>query len=382
MILEFTFWVLIVFTLYAYVGYPLVLKILSVFSDKAVIRGHDCPRVSLIISAYNEEKWIREKLENSISLDYPRENLEIIVVSDASTDGMEDIARTYESVGVRTLRIEGRLGKAMCLNHVVPAATGEILVFSDANSLYQPAAIKNLVRNFADPTIGFVTGHTKYRDVDDSSGSYETVSLYSRVELVTKRLESRLGACVGADGAIFAIRKGLYRPLRSEDINDFVIPLNIIGQGFRGILEEAAYCIEESASGKKGEYLRQVRISNRTLRALFAYRHLFNVFKFGLLSVELFSHKMAKYLVPFALLGILIVNAFLLGDGVLYRGVFAGQLLFYGTALLGSILKETKFPLRGLLQFSRSFTSANLAILKGWFTLVQGEKFITWQKAR
>ena len=239
--------------IYPYVGYPAVLWLISLFILK---KSKEEPvqllsKVTLLISAYNEEGVIKDKIINSLALSYPKDLLEIVVVSDGSEDRTKDIVEQYGDKGVILRHYEGRIGKTACLNKASPLANGDIIVFSDANSHYDKGAVNNLVRNFSDNNIGFVTGTTKYI-TNDNENSVESVGLYTKIEKLTKTLESRISSCVGADGAIFAIRKNLYQPLKDYDINDFVIPLNVVKQGYRGILESNAYCIEKTASDIKG----------------------------------------------------------------------------------------------------------------------------------
>lgn len=213
--IEVLFWLSLFVIIYAYAGYPILLWSLSRFlkrkpSADALSKAHHLPMVTLIVSAYNEEKVIGDKLNNALALDYPRELLEIVVVSDGSSDGTVRIVSGFADQGVVLRHYEGRIGKTACLNQVVPLATGEIIVFSDANSTYERGALKALVRSFQDRTIGFVTGWTRYVSHRDRMAVVNPLGLYSRLELITKELESRLGSCVGADGAIFAIRRELY----------------------------------------------------------------------------------------------------------------------------------------------------------------------------
>ena len=197
-------------------------------------------------------------------LEYPRQLLEIVVISDGSTDRTNEIVQSYADRGVQLRVFEGRIGKTACLNRVVPEANGDVIVFSDANALYEKDAVRDLAANFSDPTIGFVTGSTRYA-VMPGAGEAATVGLYAALEQFTKKAESRIGSCVGADGAIFAIRKHLYPPLGEADINDLVIPLTIVRRGYRGVLEPAAFCIEPTAGDARGEFRRQVRITSRSL---------------------------------------------------------------------------------------------------------------------
>jgi cellulose synthase/poly-beta-1,6-N-acetylglucosamine synthase-like glycosyltransferase len=378
----FLFWISLFAIFYAYVGYPLLLFFISIFfkSESSSETLKELPSVSLLISVYNEEKVIGDKIENSLALNYPGELLEIVVISDSSDDRTDEIVSRCVDRGVILRSYPGRIGKTACLNKAVPIAKGDIIVFSDANSKYERNAIRELVKHFSDERIGFVTGHTQYVSETDRE-KVLPIGVYSRIERLTKKLESVISSCIGADGAIFAIRKELYEPLSDSDINDFVIPLQIIRKGFRGVIEEKAICVEETAKGTKGEYDRQVRITNRTIRALFQNADMLNPLKYGFFSFELFSHKLLKFLTPYFVIALFTANIFLLIDGTFYLMTFIGQILFYSLAALGYIRKYRK-GISKLIFFSETFAMANLAILMGWMNFIKGETFVTWTKDR
>jgi len=374
-----TFWVALLAILYAYVGYPALLWLLSRLTRlderSRAEQSTRLPSVSLIVSAYNEEKVIGEKLKNALSLDFPRELLEIVVVSDGSTDRTGELVLQFAHQGVVLRHFEGRIGKTACLNRALPLATGQIIVFSDANSDYEKGALKALVHPFNKSTVGFVTGWTKYGSGDGVAA--DSLGLYSRIELITKELESRVGSCIGADGAIFAIRKELYLPLKDYDINDFVIPLSINQQGYRGVLQRDAICFEKDAGGAKGEFHRQVRITNRTIRAIVNYRQLLNPLRFGLLSFELFSHKVCKFLVPLFMVALLVTNPVLAEQGGFFLMVLVAQGTFYAAA--GAALFVPKGSLFSrIVEAARTFVVVNTAIALAWVKYLQGETYTTW----
>jgi cellulose synthase/poly-beta-1,6-N-acetylglucosamine synthase-like glycosyltransferase len=374
----FFFWFSGVFILYSYFGYPLVLKIISLF--KPARRSMNAPslerKVTLLISAYNEEAVIEEKILNSLALHYPRSLLEIVVVSDGSTDTTCDIVSRYADRGVKLWHYEGRIGKTACLNQAVRRAEGEVIVFSDANSQYNKEAIRELVKHFADERVGFVTGRTIYvsGDAEKAPGS---IGLYSKIEQWTKTLESEIGSCVGADGAIFAIRKALYRPLNGFDINDFVIPLNVVKQGYWGKLENNAFCLEKTAGAPRDEFYRQVRIANRTIRALVNHADLLNPLRFGFLSFEIFSHKVVRLFVPFFMLLLFLTSLGLAVHASFYLLFFTGQLFFYFAAGLNHSFDGPKGASR-LFSIPHTFSLVNLAIAYGWIQYFKGETYVVW----
>jgi len=218
---------------YVYIGYPALLMLLNrIIAAKKVDRAPIEPEVTLLVSCYNEVQVVRSKIENSLSIDYPSEKFEVIFISDGSDDGTDEIIEEYAGQGIKLIRQEGRQGKTSALNLAVPAARGEIIVFSDANAMYQNDAIRKLVRNFNDPAVGYTVGAALYSDSDENSAS-SSENAYWQYEIVLKTMESDLHSVVGGDGAIYAIRRSLYETLDAKDINDFVNPLQIVAKGFQ-----------------------------------------------------------------------------------------------------------------------------------------------------
>jgi cellulose synthase/poly-beta-1,6-N-acetylglucosamine synthase-like glycosyltransferase len=333
----------------------------------------------MIVSAYNEEEVIAEKIRNALALDYPHGLLRIIVVSDGSTDRTLQIVREFADRGVTLRHYEGRIGKTACLNRVLPLVASDIVVFSDANSIYDGHALRALVVPFVDGTVGFVTGWTTYKSAEGVSRG--SLGIYSKLELITKELESQLMSCIGADGAIFAIRRELYVPLKNYDINDLVLPFSINERGYRGVLQRAAICAEHDAGGSKGEFQRQVRITSRTIRAIVNYRQLLNPFRFGFLSFELFSHKASRLVVPFFMVALLVSNLLLAAHGGFYLMALAAQSIFYSLAAIG-VLIPTSAPLWRIVETARTFVVVNAAIGLAWIKYMQGETFVTWSPTR
>lgn len=376
---EYLFWISLGAIIYANLGYTLVLLMFSRFNRTAKLRSGEergLPRVSLLISAYNEEAVIEEKILNSLSLNYPRELLEIFIVSDGSDDKTDEITKAYAEKGVRLVRWEGRIGKSACLNRTVPLAGGEIIVFSDANSRYDREAVRHLVSGFADDRVGFVTGRTIYTG-EEGDGNVRSAGLYTRLEVLTKRIESRKLACMGADGAVFAIRGNLYQSLRNEDINDLVIPLSIFRRGFGGVLEERAFCIENAARSADEEFRRQMRMAARTLRAILSNADLLNPFRHGLIAFELFSHKVAKLIVPFMVVALFTTTFILAGHRTIYTVAMVGELFFLVLAGIGRVFSRTGFLLGGAV-LCYSFLAVNFAIFRGWLKFMRGETFVRW----
>lgn len=346
MILEIIFFLSVLMIVYGFVGYPILLRLLvflkynSSSSDAAAqYTDTELPTITLLISVYNEEDVIEKKILNSLSLDYPLDKLEILVVSDGANDSTDDIIKSFSNKGVKLLRQATRAGKTAALNMAVPQAQGELIVFSDANSMYDKSALRKMARHFSQLDIGFVTGRTKYISNTGHTVA-ETTGMYTRLEMITKRLESQISSCVGADGAIFTIRKKLYQPLRDFDINDLVIPLDIVGQGYRGIMDSEAYCLEETAKNFSGEFNRQTRITCRTIRAIYNYKALLNSFRYPFFSFALLSHKIVKLMLPFCMAAALVSNILLAPSNMSFQTLLGGQFLFYFLFFVGYLQRD------------------------------------------
>lgn len=280
---------------YVVIGYPLLLRaIVAIRGPRPVAQRDITPPVTLVISAYNEVSVIAAKLENALALDYPRECLEILVVSDASDDGTDEVVQAFADRGVVLRRQATRRGKTAGLNAEVPRASGEIVVFSDANAMYEPDAVRMLVRNFADPAVGCVTGEARYLHESDGAAD-EGEGAYWNYELQMKRLETAVGSSVGGDGAIYAIRKPLWQQLPDDGINDFLNPLQIVAAGWRGVYEPAAVCYEATAGDTAKEYRRRVRIISRSWRAVFLAIDVLKPWKVGFFAVSVVSHKVLRW---------------------------------------------------------------------------------------
>lgn len=378
---ELLFWISLSALLYVFIGYPVILLLVGkVIQSHLVLKAPICPRVTLIISAYNEEQVIEKKLQNALALDYPRDLLEIIVVSDASTDQTDDIVKRYVTEGIILKRMPARRGKTEGLNEVVPVVSGVIIVFSDANIFYQPDVIRKLVRNFADPNVGCVTGNSCYVD-SEASNSGKNESNYWAYERNLKIGESAIGSLVGSDGAIFAVRKELFNRLEADDINDFVTPLQIVSQGYRNVFEPDAIGYESSVSNLRQEFRRKVRIVSRSWKGLFRVRKLLNPWRYGWFSVELISHKMLRWLTPAFLALLLVSSFFLASDNGRDEIIVAGQLIFYSVGALCMLLdRAARAPF--WLSLPGYFLAVNAASAVGTVQYAIGKRIVVWEPER
>jgi cellulose synthase/poly-beta-1,6-N-acetylglucosamine synthase-like glycosyltransferase len=374
--LESVFILSCVLILYVYAGYPLLAAGLGMLLQRQVRKAPIEPSVTILIAAYNEAEVIAATIENKLALDYPREKFEIIVISDGSTDRTGEIVNGFAGRNVRLMRQEPRAGKTSALNMAVPRATGEIIVFSDANSLYAPDALRQLVDNFADQQVGYVSGKMIYANPDGTPIG-EGCSAYMRYENALRSIETRLGSIVGVDGGIDAMRTSLYRPMNADQLPDFVQPLKIVEQGYRIVYEPAALLWEHSLKAPGDEYRMRVRVSLRALWALFDMRQLLVPGVNTIFAWQLWSHKLLRYVSFVFMAGAYGSNALLIGRNWFYTVCFALQSACYLVALLAPYLE--KMCAGGwLVTFSRYFLLLNVAAGHAFGKFIFGKKQVIW----
>lgn len=366
---------------YVYVGYPIVLWMLTRWRCRPVFQENISPSVTLLISAFNEVRVIGSKLENALALDYPCDRLEIVVVSDASTDGTDSIVESFAEAGVKLLRMQERQGKSAGLNAAMEQVRGEIIVFSDANISYERDVIRRLVRNFADSSVGCVTGNSCYAE-NCSSGAHVQENTYWQYEQTIRALESQLGSTVGGDGAIFAIRKDLYGPLPAEAINDLVVPLQIVARGYRAVFEPSAVGTEPSAGDFIGEFRRKRRIVNRSWRGVMSVSEVLNPLRFGLFAWQVWSHKLLRWLVlPFVVLaaiGCIVASPV----GLIYQ---VGAWGMGASLMIAGIGFKVHCGLGVFARFAQAifyFYMVNLAAIVGIILAVTGRVETLWNPER
>jgi cellulose synthase/poly-beta-1,6-N-acetylglucosamine synthase-like glycosyltransferase len=363
--------------MYSYVGYPVALALLS-FVRSVTPRRDDSyrPVVSILIMAYNEEGCIREKIENAFETDYPKDKLEIIVASNGTTDRTDEIVREYEHRGVKLFSYK-QAGKTNAENLTIPKARGEIIVLSDANSIYEKDAIKKMVSYFADERVGIVAGRLQYISSDTMTGKGE--SLYWNYDGFVKRLESKLGTTLVAHGGTMAFRKKLYEPINEALTEDFILPIRLIGKGYLHIFEPTAVIMEKAAEKGKEEYARKRRIVTQGARSFFTLLGELPLSK-PLVLFELVSHKFLRWIVGVFMVGVLVSSLFLLSEGF-YMTIFVLQIAFYLAAMGGYILEKSGMKVK-LLYVPYFFCLVNAAAISGVASMLFGEKLSTWEKAK
>jgi cellulose synthase/poly-beta-1,6-N-acetylglucosamine synthase-like glycosyltransferase len=378
------FWVCVALVIYAYVGYPVVVWALArLFGGRTRAAGHpepqspaDLPFVSLLIAAYNEEAVIGDRLRNGLAMDYPRDRFEIVVGSDGSSDATCDIVRGFADQGVRLLDYRDRRGKSSVLNSAMAEVRGDVVLLSDANTDIDPAAARNLVRWFADSHVGTVCG--KLVLTDPSTGG-NADGLYWKYETFLKKCEGRLGALLGSNGAIYAIRRELYVPIPGNTIvDDFVIPLLAKLRHGRAIVYDCdSVAREETAPDVASEFHRRARIGAGGFQAIGILWRLLDP-RQGWTAFTFLSHKVLRWLCPFFLIGALAANLLLLGRPF-YRLALAAHGAFYLLAVASAYVPG-RSPLFKPLRLVTMFTSMNAALLVGFFRWLRGGQKGTWKR--
>ncbi len=384
MVLELTaqiiFILAVVALFYTYFGYPLLVYLVSLIFPKSVKKEDFEPKVTILITAYNEEKAIRSKLGNTFQIDYPEDKLEILVASDGSDDKTDEIVKEFADQGVRLFHQAGRKGKTYTQNKAVEQATGEIILFSDATTDYQSDVLRKVLPNFADEKIGCVAGKLIYVDKSDSDVGKGAKS-YWNYETFIKQSESRACSLIGASGCLYAVRKSAYQPMYPEACSDFLICTVVYKQGLRSVFEPEAVCIEETNKRTDKEMKMRVRVISQTFTDLWRNRGMMNPFKSGFYAVELFSHKLLRYSVPIFLVLILITSTFLAFNSFIFAVILTLQIAFYGLAFITWILEKTGMRL-GIIAIPLYFVLTNFASIIGFYKFLIGERYATWEPIR
>jgi glycosyltransferase involved in cell wall biosynthesis len=360
---------------YIYAGYPLCVWLLSRLLKKKIDKAAYAPYISIIIAAYNEEEHIGQTIANKLQQDYPEDKLEIIVISDESTDHTDEIVRSFQNKNVKLLR-QKRAGKTSALNMAIPHANGEILVFSDANSIYAVDALKQLTANFHDPDVGYVTGKMIYTNPDETAIG-DGCSAYMKYENTLRHLETQISSVVGVDGGIDAMRKSLHSPLNSDQLPDFVQPLKVIEQGYRVVYDPEALLKESSLSESDDEYRMRVRVTLRALNAIKDMPQLLWGSSGLLFAWQIWSHKVFRYLCFVFLMMAYVANLFIWAESIFYKITFTLQTACYVGALLSVILERMDRKIY-ILYFFHYFVILNVAAGHAFLKFIMGEKQVLW----
>lgn len=376
--LKYVFWFSSIFILLITLGYPMFVFIVGSFLKSRVRSSDFEPYVTLIISAYNEERHIEQKLANSLSLNYPEEKLEIIVASDGSTDKTNEIVETFSDKRVHLCRFD-KLGKTGVQNEAVKKATGEVLVFSDANAIYRPDAIKNLVRHFENENIGCVCGQLVYKKDSESFAGFSE-RIYWQYEKALKKMESRISSLIGVNGSIYALRKSDYIEIDNHLISDLVEPLELVKNGKRIIYEPEAVSEEEPSSSYKVEFERKIRILTRSIQGLLHMKCLLNPIQFGLFSIQMLVHKLLRYLIPVFLLTAAVSLVFL-SHHAFYLFLFWSMTGFLTFGAIAKFSERNSFFFK-LFNLAYYYVLMNYALLIAWVNVFKKKTYKTWPTIR
>lgn len=360
---------------YTYLGYPVLIHTLSRLCGRSQsipdVPDSGLPRVALLIAAHNEASVIEERILNALSLDYPRELIDIVIASDGSNDGTPDICRSFEG-RVRVLDFPVRRGKAETLNAAIPHLNADIVAFSDANTSMDPGALRRLASWFTDPRVGAVCGRLILSDSGRNADG-----LYWRFETALKACEGNLGGLLGANGAIYAIRRELFQPLPPGTmVDDFVIPLAAkLKSGCRIVFDPDAIAHEETAPNLRAEFRRRARIGAGALQSLATLWPLLSP-RHGWTALALWSHKVLRWACPLLLISALLASIALVGHPV-YRAAVILQVAFYALCVIGALVPSAN---RGILRLFPMFAAMNLALLVGFIRWMRGTRSGVWNR--
>ncbi len=364
-----------------YFLFPLALVLAGKFFQFNVHKKEITPFVSIIISAYNEEKDISAKIENTLALDYPEDKLEILIGSDGSQDNTASIVQPFCNNKLKFYNFKENRGKTSVQNDLVNASKADILLFTDAACFLPKDTLKKIVRNFADNRVGCVAGKLRFVDTDRNLIT-QSQGLYWRYEVMIRKLESRLGRLIGVDGPLYAVKKKYYIPLRPEIISDLMTPLLILHQGQKVILEPEAYVDEKPTQKSQDEFTTRRRIILRGMTGIFSHKDILNPLKHSLISLQIFTHKILRWFVgPLILLNVFALIGLLFSNYLPAKLLLPLYLLFFISAFLGLIFEKMEKKIK-ILTIPFYFCLVNMAATFGIVDFFRKKQAITWNTVR
>jgi len=390
MTIRLLFWILLFIIIYAYLGYTLILLIMVFFkklltNKKLPVPDSYEPEVTLLVAAYNEKECIENKIRNSLELNYPKDKLKLVWVTDGSDDGTPQKLRQYKNVTV--LHEEVRKGKINAMNRAVRYIKTPIIIFSDANTNLNSNSIREITNIFRDKSVGCVAGEKRIITLKKEKAVGAGEGIYWQYESVIKSLESELNSVMGAAGELFAIRTELYDDVKEDTIlDDFTISLEIAKKGYKIKYAPDAFASESGSLSIREELKRKFRIASGGLQTLFRMTEILNIFKYGMLSYQYFSHKVLRWtLVPFSFIFIFLLNLIIVFtrdiNSNLYLYFLYVQLLFYLLILIGALLSNMKIRLKILFVPYYMFIM-NYAMINGIFRYLSGNQSVKWEKSK
>jgi len=391
--LEIFFWVLLFIVFYAYLGYGILLFFLIrlkrlFFGKKKIINTDYEPDVTLFVAAYNEKDYVDAKVQNSFEMQYPKEKIHQVWVTDGSDDGTPDILRKYKDKGVEVYHEDARGGKIGAMNRGVKFVKTPIIIFSDGNTMLGKESVQRIVDMFSDPKVGCVSGEKRiYSKGSDSAVGSE--GIYWKYESTLKKWDAELYSVVGAAGELFAVRTELFQEVEKDTLlDDFIVSLRIAMKGFTIQYDPEAYAIESASANVKEELKRKIRIAAGGIQSIIRLSPLLNPFKYGTLSFQYISHRVLRWtLAPVALPLIFLINLLLAYNAGmdnftnLYTLLFYGQILFYAAALLGWYFENREIKVK-LLFIPYYFFVMNYAVFLGFKRFLKGQQSVNWERAK
>ena len=370
--LELLFFGSLIFIFYSYLGYPASLYVIGFFVKKDVKKDKQYPNLTMIITAYNEGKRIKTKLENTLEIKYPKEKLQILIASDGSTDNTNSIVESYRENNMELLAISIRGGKENAQKEALKIAKGDIIVFTDVATMLEPESLGKIVSNFADPAIGCVSSEDRLVGRD---GSPSGEGFYVRYEMLLRRLESRVNSLVGLSGSFFAARKIVCQDFSGDMQSDFRTLLNCVRMGLRGISDPEVTGTYLDVTESSREFDRKVRTVLRGLTVFFRNIEFLNVLKYGFFSYQYLCHKLLRWLVPLFLIVAFTANVFLMTKANAYILFFLVQVSFYCIALWGWKERNTS---RNIIMIPYYFLTVNTSIIIAWWRYLRKERVVMW----
>lgn len=364
---------------YAFLGYPLLLLIWAKLVSRPISRGVYRPRVAIVVVVYNGEQFIRQKIESCLGQDYPRNRLRVLIVSDGSNDNTCKIVRSYANEFVTLLAISERRGKAACLNDAVSACDEEVLIFTDARQVLDPCAVSNLVDNFLDTQIGAASGQLVF-DREGITDFGESLDAYWRYEKFVRQLESAIHSSVGVTGAIYALRRNSFREIPVDTVlDDVLIPMNVVTQGMRVIFEKQAMAFDRPSQFAAQERTRKIRTLAGNFQLILKNPRFLLPWR-NPIALQFISHKLMRLLVPVALVGAFISNAFLIGEGLFYVVMQIMQVSAYAMAACGFFWKRAEQILP--VKLAMGFFSLNWFVVLGFLEFLSNRNAHLWKADR
>ena len=380
---QIVFWASAGLLFYVYVGYPALMVLVSLIlgsERKPEPKEDELPTISVLIAAHNEEIHIREKIQQTLASDYPPEKMQIVIASDGSTDQTCSIVRSFNDPRVILFEVPQQKGKTNAQNQAMKICTGDVVIFSDATTIYEPKVLRYLASNYKNPKVGAVGGRFRYVDTKGESPTGHGTVVFWNYESMIKSAQSRIQSISGCSGCIYSVRRSVYTPLSPDIISDLVQPLWVIVKGYRVIFEERAMAFEDTTRSVNEEFGMRVRVVTRGMRGILSCPDILKPWKHPWMSLQLFSHKIFRWLVPIFLMTLFASNLVIAGNSSFYRYVLFIQLAFYAAALVSTVVPlHRKWKVLGIPLY---FCTLNTAALVSLIQLCRGKKYVVWQTVR